>query len=87
MYTAIYDKNTPVAMIYSRPDCLWCVNAKKLCKEKRQSHTEVIIGEDISVDDFKAKYPEVRGVPYIVIDENVIGNFLDLENYLNNVNN
>jgi len=26
-------------------------------------------------------------VPYIVIDENVIGNFLDLENYLNNVNN
>jgi glutaredoxin 3 len=87
MYTAIYDKNTPVATIYSRPDCPWCVNAKKLCKEKRQSYTEVIIGEDIEVDDFKTKFPDVKSVPYIIIDEIVIGNFLDLEKYLNTDNN
>ena len=87
MYTAIYNESELIATIYSKKDCPWCVKAKRLCKEKHQSYTEILIGEDISVENFKEKFPEVRGVPYILLNENVIGGYLELENYLNKANN
>ena len=71
------------ATIYSRKDCPWCENAKNLCKVKGHSYTEVVIGEDISVENFKAKYPDVRTVPYITMNESVIGGYLQLEEFLN----
>jgi len=59
------------------------VNAKKLCNKNGHSYTEVVIGEDISVEDFKAKYPDVRTVPFITMNESAIGGYLQLEEFLN----
>lgn len=58
--------------VYSKDNCKYCVMAIDLLKSKGINHTVTKlvpanpqVGEML-LDDFKAKYPNVRTVPYIV---------------------
>ena len=77
------NENNTIAKIYSRKDCPWCVRAKELCDQNNQSYTEIIIGEDIAVEEFRTKFPEVRTVPFIVIEDTIIGGFVQLQERFN----
>ena len=52
--------------IYSQTNCPACVALKKQYQETGVEFVEVIIGKDVTVADFRAAYPDVRSVPFVV---------------------
>lgn len=71
-------------LIYTRssPPCTYCVRAKKLLASKDIGYTETDIGPDMSLEDFKATFPEVRTLPLIIIDGVKIGGYDQLVQHL-----
>jgi len=55
-------------IIYSQPHCPGCVSLKEKYKREGKEYTEIVIGEDISVSEFRELYPSVRAVPFVVPD-------------------
>ena len=73
-------KPASVAII-SRPGCPYCVNAKKLLKEKAIEYQEIVLGENTNSIALKA----ISGnstVPQIFFDGKNIGGFTELNEYL-----
>jgi glutaredoxin 3 len=68
--------------IYSKDNCPYCVQAKRLLEEKGKAYTEINIGRDIRRDDFMSLFPNVRTVPFIIIDGDEIGGFDKLTEWL-----
>ncbi len=56
------------AIVYTKNDCPYCVEAKKLLTAKDIAYTEVVIGEDILREDFISLFPEQKTVPMIIMD-------------------
>ena len=55
--------------VYSLPNCLGCRHMKSLLNRTTGvTWQEVIIGTDISKEDFDAQYPNVQMTPYTIID-------------------
>jgi glutaredoxin len=65
-------------IIYSRDDCPWCVRAKDMLYSIGKEYEEIKIGRDLTREEFKEQFPEVKTVPYIIIDGNVIGGYENL---------
>lgn len=68
--------------IYSKDNCQHCVKAKILLNVKKIQFEEFVIGRDIDRDEFTATYPEVRTVPYILVDGRPIGGFDNLTEWV-----
>lgn len=66
------------AVIYSKPNCPNCVQAKTLLSARDVEYTEISIGEDITREEFFSLFPEARTVPQIILDEKHIGGFQEL---------
>ena len=62
-------------IVYTKPNCGYCVKAKQLLTMKGNQYTEVVIGTDIMTENFMEMFPEVRSVPFIVIDGVKIGGY------------
>lgn len=58
MSLTLYTRRTPV--------CAVCEMTKKYCKEKNILFKEIVIGEDITLEEFKQQYPEQRALPLIL---------------------
>jgi glutaredoxin len=69
-------------VIYSKPGCNYCVASKKLLKEKNINFQELQIGKDISRNDFLELFPTAKTVPVITVDEEWIGGFKELNEYV-----
>lgn len=69
-------------VIYSKPNCMYCDAAKNLLKEKKIEYVELQIGGDISRDDFLEIFPAARTVPVITVNEEWIGGFQELNEYV-----
>ena len=67
--------------IYSKDNCPWCDRAKELLTQKGETYEEIKIGREITREEFLEQFPNVRSVPYIIIDENVIGGFEQLRSH------
>ncbi len=65
-------------LVYSKPNCPYCVKAKQLLTIKGKQFTEVVIGTDMLREDFMALFPDVRTVPLIIIDGVKIGGYDNL---------
>ena len=59
--------------VYSMNGCGWCVEVKKLLDEKGAKYVEVILGQDIPHEEFKKKFPEVKGVPFVLMTTTIGG--------------
>lgn len=70
---------------YTKPNCKFCEEAKKLINEKGDEIIEVEIGKGISREEFMEFYPDVKTVPHIVLTEWEIGGFDDLEKFYNSL--
>lgn len=62
-------------LIYSKPGCAFCDKAKALLQMKKIDFTESVLGQDILSEDFQSLFPEVRAVPFIIIDGVKIGGY------------
>jgi len=54
--------------VYSKLYCPGCDKLKAQYIREGIEFEEVILGVDITVDEFLSKYPEVKSVPYVVKD-------------------
>ena len=70
-------------VIYSKNDCPWCDKAKALMTEKDEHFYEIVIGSDITREEFVEKFPEVNTVPYCIVGSVVLPSYESLEEYLN----
>jgi glutaredoxin 3 len=70
-------------IIYTKNDCPFCVKAKELFSQKNELYTEVRLGEDIRREDFMSIFPEVRTVPFIIINGEKVGGYDRLVEYYN----
>ena len=52
--------------IYSTKSCPACVRLKADYKQNNREYNEIVIGVDISLEDFQKKFPGVRTVPHVV---------------------
>jgi glutaredoxin 3 len=68
-------------IVWSKPMCPQCQQAKALLKSKGTEYEERVIGEGWSKEQLLEVAPAARSVPQIVIDEKVIGGYNELRKY------
>jgi glutaredoxin len=56
--------------VYSQTNCPACERLKRELELAGEEFNVVMIGKDISKDDFFDKFPNVRSVPYVVNNAN-----------------
>ena len=54
--------------VYSKDNCPGCETLKAKLKAEGTPFTEIKLGRDMSVGEFKELFPEVRSVPHVVED-------------------
>ena len=55
--------------VYTKDACPACVTLKASLVKSGEAFREIRIGRDITREEFMAKYPTVRTVPYLVDDD------------------
>lgn len=68
-------------IIYTKDNCPYCVQAKNLFTNKGQQYTEMKIGVDLTREDFMGLFPDVRTVPFIIINGEKVGGYDKLIEY------
>lgn len=67
-----------MTVVYTKDNCPYCIKAKALLKGYGLEYQEIVIGKDISREEFLDTYPNARTVPQIVLDGEHIGGYDDL---------
>ena len=67
-------------IIYSKNNCPNCLKAKNILSKYKPKI--LILEKDISREDFFKKFPAVRKVPQIVINNQHIGGYEEVEKWL-----
>jgi glutaredoxin len=68
--------------IYSKEDCGFCKSAKDLLTINSMGYTEHQIGRDLTREEFIERFPTVKTVPAILVDNNYIGGYNELLEYV-----
>jgi len=70
------------AIIWSKYDCPYCDQAKALLQQQGIEFEERKIGDGYTKEELLESVPNARSVPQILIDNQLIGGFTDLQKYL-----
>ena len=70
------------AIVWSKNQCPYCVQAKNLLQSRGIDYEERNINENYDRDDLLAAVPGARTVPQIFLDDKLIGGFTELRQYL-----
>ena len=62
-------------LIYTKDNCSYCVQAKNLFTNKGQQYIEKKIGKDLTREEFLESFPDVKTVPFIIIDTEKVGGY------------
>lgn len=62
-------------LVYTKDSCPFCDQAKTLLRMKDQRFQEMKIGRDITREQFVDTFPDVRTVPFIIIDGEKVGGY------------
>ncbi len=74
-------------IVYSKPNCTYCEQAKQLLKAKNQVFEERVIdvGQPkvdgtvyVTVDEVRQRAPSAKSVPQIFLDDRLVGGFTEL---------
>lgn len=68
-------------IIYTKDNCPFCVKAKEFFSQKNELYTEMKLGEDLTREDFMSIFPDVRTVPFIIINGEKVGGYDRLVEY------
>lgn len=74
--------NMKKAVIWSKYHCPYCDQAKALLTQRGIEFEEKKIGDGFTKEDLLEEIPTARTVPQIFIDEQLIGGFTELKQYL-----
>jgi len=71
--------------IYSKPNCVFCDKAKALVKNLGMTYEEKVFGKDFTTPEelYEAVGKQVRTMPQIKIDGELIGGYNQLVEYFN----
>ena len=70
-------------LIYTRNNCIWCERAKNLLKINNLDYEEIDLSDDVLRENFYKKFNNsIKTMPQIFIDNNRIGGFEALVDYL-----
>ncbi len=69
------------ALIWSKENCTFCVQAIALLNKNNIEFEERKIGQGYTREDLLAEIPFARSVPQIFIDQQHIGGFTELKKY------
>ena len=75
------------AIIWSKYNCNYCDQAKALLEQQGIEFEERKIGDGWTKEELLESVPNARSVPQILIDNQLIGGFTDLQRYLKEHNN
>ncbi len=64
--------------VYTKKNCSYCVSAKSWLKQRRYVFEEINLDDPTVLQEFRQKYPELRTVPQIFVEDEIIGGFTDL---------
>jgi glutaredoxin len=78
----IRKENIMQAIIWSKDNCPYCVQAKNLLSQKGIEYIEKKIGEGYTKEDLLEAVPDARTVPQIFLDEEYVGGFNELRTRL-----
>jgi glutaredoxin len=72
--------------VYTKDNCVYCEKAKALLKGLDLKYTEQKFGKDFNTPEelYNAVGKQVRTMPQIMIDEELIGGYNQLVEYFNN---
>lgn len=70
-------------LVYTKDNCPFCDQAKTLLRMKDQRFQEMKIGLDITREEFVDIFPDVRTVPFIIINGEQVGGYDRLVEYYN----
>lgn len=62
-------------VVYSKPNCPYCVSAKQFLTTQGYTFEEKILGVNITKEELLEAIPNARTAPQIVINGNVIGGY------------
>jgi glutaredoxin len=68
--------------VYGKDNCSYCTKAKELLNIKQIPYSYLKVGEDIGINEFVEMYPNIKSVPYILVNKTPIGGFTDLQKYI-----
>lgn len=68
--------------VYGKDGCIYCEKAVSLLNERSMKYTYYKLGEDITVDEFKEKFPGQKTVPVITTFGLNIGGYEALQGYI-----
>ena len=71
-------------IVYSKPNCPYCVMAKRLLTQMKLTFTEHVVGVDTTREQLLEAAPNARTVPQIIIDNKLIGGYDQLASYIEN---
>jgi glutaredoxin 3 len=71
------------AIVWSKYHCPYCDQAKNLLQARGIPFEEKKIGDGYSKEELLEAIPNARTVPQIFIDDQLIGGFSELREYLN----
>tara|TARA_B100001287_G_scaffold246372_1_gene224279 strand:+ start:894 stop:1163 length:270 start_codon:yes stop_codon:yes gene_type:complete len=76
-------------IIYSKPSCPSCVQAKNLLAERQIPFTEVVLGKDITPDELftifdEKELPRPKSAPQVFLGDKHIGGYEALVSYVEN---
>lgn len=69
-------------IVYSKPNCPFCVKAKRALQIAEQRHVSYELDRDFTREEFNSKFGEGSTFPRVVLEENLIGGCNDLIEYL-----
>ena len=64
--------------VYTLPNCSACAHLKELMSRSNQQYSQIEVGTDISMEDFKKEYSDVNMLPYVIIDGEQIGGLIEV---------
>jgi glutaredoxin len=70
-------------VIYTKPDCSYCVDAKSVLKNNNIPFEEKVLDLNFTREYLLEEYPSAKTFPVIVIDEKYIGGYTELVDYMN----
>lgn len=76
------DSSQDKVIVWSKPQCSYCVQAKNLLKAKGIQYEERIIGEGWLKEQLLEAVPNARSVPQVFIAGNLIGGYNELKTVL-----
>jgi glutaredoxin len=68
--------------IYGRQDCPYCDMAKEVLSDRKLPFTYYELKKDITVEEFRTKFPDQRTVPVVLVRGVKIGGYTELVEYL-----